>query len=924
MINKNNYSSYITLGMVCFIVLILFSIPALAANEVIVSRTISKDTINPGDTFRVTVSLTTKQELSTLELQERIPKGWLVREINSGKFRYHPDDIKWTWKENTSIMADTSASITYMVTVPESAAGGIYTITGTIFGTSTTDGSNVIVNVLGDDEITVEIEDVAPVLAPIGDKAVNENSLLSFRISATDANGDEITYSAVGLPAGATLDPNTGVFNWVPSYTASGKYTIVFIATANGLSDSQTITVTVGDVDRGPVLADIDNKTVSIYSPLSFTISAIDPDGDPIVYSATGIPRGATFSTTTGAFSWTPGSGSEGTYFITFTAESKGLIDSKTVTITVSVDKSSLISAIASATTKVSTAIPGTGYGQYPQPAIDAFNLAIAAAQSVVDDANASQAQVDKALADLTIAHETFNSTLVTIASVTNLNASDVGTNWIRWTWVNPNSRNFNYVMIFLNDVYVINTSDNYYNFTGLSEGTVYNISIKTVDTSGNINPAWVNDSAMTLTSPDITPPATVTNLNEIGAGPSWINWAWENPIDEDFSHVMVYLDGVFVTNTTNSSINYYNATGLSEGVTYTISIKTVDIYGNINTIPVNDTAMALQLPRILSISGSNITETSITLAWEASNDTAKVQITRDGMFLGDVSATSFVDSNLSSDTIYSYILVPSNDNGLEGYPVSINLKTRSSIDSAERNGGGSSGGNSKSSGGGGGGSSSEEFSNIALKDVANAYLLANSNVTYEFTRTGNVIQSISFYSLKNSGHITSTVEMLNNRSKLVNSTPEGSIYKYVNIWVGNAGFATDSTIKDARIKFKVNNSWLEELGVSPADIRLQRYNGNSWEILPTTLVSNNSNYMIFESRTPGFSPFAISANKEPANIDTDTKLNIVSEDIENNPPKEIVNIEETQPRRSNLWIFIVGILIIAGIIGGYNWLMNR
>jgi PGF-pre-PGF domain-containing protein len=52
------------------------------------------------------------------------------------------------------------------------------------------------------------------------------------------------------------------------------------------------------------------------------------------------------------------------------------------------------------------------------------------------------------------------------------------------------------------------------------------------------------------------------------------------------------------------------------------------------------------------------------------------------------------------------------------------------------------------------------------------------------------------FVFLKNSGQITSTIEVLNNRSKLVNSTPDGSIYIYVNIWVGKAGFATASNIK--------------------------------------------------------------------------------------------------------------------------------
>jgi PGF-pre-PGF domain-containing protein len=176
----------------------------------------------------------------------------------------------------------------------------------------------------------------------------------------------------------------------------------------------------------------------------------------------------------------------------------------------------------------------------------------------------------------------------------------------------------------------------------------------------------------------------------------------------------------------------------------------------------------------------------------------------------------------------------------LKGEAVSISLTTSSSSSSGGSSGGSSS---SKSSGGGGGGgaTSVEDLANVAMKDVNNQYLRINTNVTYEFTRPGNDILSVSFYSLKNSGEITSTIEGLNNRSKLVNTNPEGLVCKYINIWVGKAGFATSNNIKDARVKFKVNNSWMQEMGITTDDIKLQRYNGTAWEVLPTTLENNTT-----------------------------------------------------------------------------------
>jgi PGF-pre-PGF domain-containing protein len=501
--------------------------------------------------------------------------------------------------------------------------------------------------------------------------------------------------------------------------------------------------------------------------------------------------------------------------------------------------------------------------------------------------------------------------------SVTNLKENDVGPSWINWTWTNPTDSDFSHLIVYLNGSFVTNTSGNSinsYNATGLTEGLTYTISTHTVDISGNINSTWVNDSATTTIPADTTPPASVTDLGETGAGTSWINWTWANPNDADFKHVMIYLNGSFVTNTSDNSINSYNATGLAEGATYTIGTHTVDTSGNINSTWVNDSATAVKLPNISNVSGTNITTSSITLVWEASNDTTKVEIRRDDMILGNVSgATTYVDSNLSSGTTYNYTLIPYNVNGLEGKAVSISLKTAS-----PGSGGGSSSKKSSSSGGGGGGTgSAEDFANVALKDADSEYLRMNANVTYKFTKEGNPIQAVTFYSLKNSGQITSTIEGLHNRSKLVKTSPEGLVYKYVNIWVGKSGFATAANIKDAKVRFKVTSSWLQEMGVSPADVKLQRYNGDAWEVLPTTLVGDTTDYAIFESQTPGFSPFAITAEKAVV-------TSVADETVKTPSRPEDVGVKATQPEKTPGFGFSTAILIIGIIAVGYVYLKRR
>ena len=58
------------------------------------------------------------------------------------------------------------------------------------------------------EDITITVNDVnrAPMLNAIGSKNVDEGQLISFTVSAVDADvGDTLTYSATNLPSGASF-----------------------------------------------------------------------------------------------------------------------------------------------------------------------------------------------------------------------------------------------------------------------------------------------------------------------------------------------------------------------------------------------------------------------------------------------------------------------------------------------------------------------------------------------------------------------------------------------------------------------------------------------------------------------------------------------------------------------------------------------
>ena len=209
---------------------------------------------------------------------------------------------------------------------------------------------------------------LAPVFAARSDKLVHEGETLSFRVRATDGNGDPLTYSATNLPAGASFDPSTRRFSWTPSFAQSGDYEVTFaVSDGTGRSDSQTIGISVIDVNRAPVLDPIGNQEVDEGETLTFTISGYDGDGDALTFAASLKPPGSTFDQITRQFSWTPGYTRAGDYLARFEVTDGAATDEEWIYITVN-DAPPPPPELTIGFTKTSTKINANGTITPPQP----------------------------------------------------------------------------------------------------------------------------------------------------------------------------------------------------------------------------------------------------------------------------------------------------------------------------------------------------------------------------------------------------------------------------------------------------------------------------------------------------------------------------------------------------------------------------
>ena len=211
--------------------------------------------------------------------------------------------------------------------------------------------------------IDVNAANEPPALGLIADQTIDEETELAFTVTAHDPDLplDTLTLSTGGIPAGANFDPSTGIFTWTPTEAQGpGEYSVTFNVTDDGssaLSDSQTVNITVDEVNKAPILDAIGDQSIDEHQTLTFTATATDYD-DPvngIEFFATNLPAGASIDRATGVFEWTPDE-SQGphTYFVTVIAKDDGSpikSDSEVVTITVAeVNEAPMLNDIADPT----------------------------------------------------------------------------------------------------------------------------------------------------------------------------------------------------------------------------------------------------------------------------------------------------------------------------------------------------------------------------------------------------------------------------------------------------------------------------------------------------------------------------------------------------------------------------------------------
>ena len=125
--------------------------------------------------------------------------------------------------------------------------------------------------------------DTSPALPAVADATVAVGQPLTIALNATDADHDPLTYSAAGLPVGATLDPIAGIITWTPADGQQGTYGPILITASDGArSATRAITIVVTPINHAPTLAPPALILGREGAPIALVLAGERPGSRPI------------------------------------------------------------------------------------------------------------------------------------------------------------------------------------------------------------------------------------------------------------------------------------------------------------------------------------------------------------------------------------------------------------------------------------------------------------------------------------------------------------------------------------------------------------------------------------------------------------------------------------------------------------------
>ena len=194
------------------------------------------------------------------------------------------------------------------------------------------------------EDVSITVGGGAGNSAPVannGSITTDENTAAVVTLSASDADGDTLTYSIVSAPSNGTLSGSGANRTYTPNVGFHGSDSFTFRVNDGQVnSNTATVSITVNEVvpaNSAPV-ANNSSLTTDENTAAVVTLSASDADGDTLTYSIVSAPSNGTLSGSGANRTYTPNVGFHGSDSFTFRVND-GQVNSNTATVSITVNE---------------------------------------------------------------------------------------------------------------------------------------------------------------------------------------------------------------------------------------------------------------------------------------------------------------------------------------------------------------------------------------------------------------------------------------------------------------------------------------------------------------------------------------------------------------------------------------------------------
>jgi|GEM_PF-1104314 len=151
------------------------------------------------------------------------------------------------------------------------------------------------------------MKNISPILSGIPNTTLTVGQVYDFIPTATDEDGDTLTFSITNKPEWTDFDVNTGQLSGTPSSVGTSSDIEICVSDGKDTTCLASFSITVNEIPNNtPTIAGIPNTIATINQIYDFIPTASDEDGDSLTFSITNQPQWTTFDTHTGQLSGTP------------------------------------------------------------------------------------------------------------------------------------------------------------------------------------------------------------------------------------------------------------------------------------------------------------------------------------------------------------------------------------------------------------------------------------------------------------------------------------------------------------------------------------------------------------------------------------------------------------------------------------------